>query len=300
VSFLSLRMIAFPANAEVLLNYLLITLLLLLGQGQPTTADWLREKTTAISQGATSADRRAVIVESLKASGVAHEVQEFTVGSRSGTNVVATIPSRTTSSGTILLGAHLDRVSAGQGAIDNGASCAILLELAKRLKQQPLQNSTVTVAFFDLEEVGLLGSAAYFQKVAPAARPTRAMNLDIFGYGDTLFVAPSMENGTLLASLREAAAEEKFTVRTVPMTQYPSSDHVTMARAGLETLGLAIIDGPEIDAIGALGRGAAPVPKILTLIHTQRDTVDQIRPQDMAKSVPVLERTLRILDTRIP
>lgn len=282
------------------MNYLLITLLLLLGQGQPTTADWLREKTTAISQGATSADRRTAIVESLKVLGISHEIQEFTAGNRSGTNVVATIPARAANSGSILLGAHLDRVNVGQGAVDNGASCAILLELVRRLKEQPLQNTTVTVAFFDLEEVGLLGSAAYFQKVVPASRPTRAMNLDIFGYGDTLFVTPSMENGALLASLKEAAAEEKFPMRTVPMAQYPSSDHVTMARAGLETLGLAIIDGPEIDAIGALGRGAAAVPKILTLIHTQRDTVDQIRPQEMAKSVPVLERTLRILDARAP
>jgi aminopeptidase S len=284
------------------MNYLLITFLVLLGQGQPTTADWLREKTTAISQGATSADRRTVIVESLKASGVAPEIQEFTVGTRSGANVVATMPGKAANSGTILLGAHLDRVSVGQGAIDNGASCAILLELVNRLKLQPLQNTTVTVAFFDLEEVGLLGSAAYFRQLAAAARPARAMNLDIFGYGDTLFVAPSMESGALLASLKEAAAAEKFPVRTVPMTQYPSSDHVTMARAGLETLGLAIIDGPEIDAITGLGggRGTAAVPKILTLIHSARDTVDQIRPQDMAKSVPVLERTLRILDARVP
>jgi Zn-dependent M28 family amino/carboxypeptidase len=284
------------------MNYLLITLLVLLGQGQATTADWLLEKTTAISQAATSADRRTVIVESLKASGVAHEIQEFTAGNRSGANVVATISAAETSSGTILLGAHLDRVSVGQGAIDNGASCAILLELVNRLKLRPLQNTTVTVAFFDLEEAGLLGSAAYFRQLAAAPRQARAMNLDIFGYGDTLFVAPSMEEGALLASLKEAAAEEKFPLRTVPIAQYPAIDHVNMVRAGLETLGLAIIDGPDIDAISGpgRGRGAPAVPRILTLIHTQRDTPDQVRPQDMAKSVPVLERTLRILDARVP
>jgi hypothetical protein len=121
------------------------------------------------------------------------------------------------------------------------------------------------------------------------------MNLDIFGYGDTFFVAPSRESSSLLATFQQAATEAMFPLRAVPMTQYPSSDHANMARAEVETLALAIIDGAEIDAIGALGRGGAP-PRILTLIHTPNDTIEQIRPQDMAKALPVVERTLRLLD----
>jgi len=273
----------------------IISVLLLFGQGSLSVADALRTHTAAIVQVPTSAERRAAIVDSLKTMGVVATVREFTQGTRTGANVVATLASKSSSSSTVLLGAHLDRVNAGQGAIDNAASCAILLELARRLKAQPLENLTVTIAFFDLEEAGLLGSGAYFQQMDATARPSRAMNLDIFGYGDTFFVAPSQENSSLLATFQRAATEATFPVRTVPMTQYPSSDHANMARAGVETLALAIIDGPEIDAIGALGRGGAR-PRILTLIHTPNDTIEQIRPQDMAKALPVVERTLRLLD----
>jgi hypothetical protein len=34
------------------------------------------------------------------------------------------------------------------------------------------------------------------------------------------------------------------------------------------------------------------------MIHTDADTMDQIREQDMAKALPVLERTIRLLDLR--
>ncbi len=277
------------------MNYVLITAILFLAQGQPFTADTLRGKTAAITQGQTLIDRRTAIVESLKTAGVNPVIREFTQGARSGGNVIATLPPRRASSSLVLLGAHFDKVNVGQGAVDNAASCAILLELARHLKAQPLENTTVTIAFFDQEETGLLGSAAYFQQLEPNARPSRALNLDIFGYGDTFFAASSREDSPLLATFQQAAAEARFPVRTTPMTQYPTSDHVNMARAGVETLALAIIDGPEIDALGAIGRGGAP-PRILTLIHTPNDTIAQLRPQDMVKALPVIERTLRLLD----
>ena len=149
--------------------------------------------------------------------------------------------------------------------------------------------------FFDLEELGLLGSRSYFQTHAGSALPAQAMNFDIFGYGETFFVTPSKADSPLLASLQQAASELGFPVRSIPMTQYPSSDHRSMALAGIETLGVTLIDGSEIDSVISPG----PVrPKILSMIHTDADTMDQIREQDMAKALPVLERTIRLLDSR--
>jgi aminopeptidase S len=193
----------------------------------------------------------------------------------------------------LLLGAHLDRVASGQGVVDNGASCAVLLELIARFRARPLEKTTMTVVFFDLEENGLLGSRNYFQSLDPKALPSMAMNLDIFGYGDTLFVTASKE-GPLLASLGKAASEGAFPVRTVPMAQYPSSDHRSMAQAGAETLGIALIDGAEIDAV--VGRGGAAPPRILTIIHSDADTMNQIREKDIAAATSILENAIRILD----
>jgi Zn-dependent M28 family amino/carboxypeptidase len=272
---------------------IVLTVLLILFQVPRTPADQLRQTTAAIAAGDTTADRRAAITDRLKVAGVDFHVEEFVSGTRSGANIVATLPGKP-GTRTLLLGAHYDRVAKGHGAVDNAASCAILLALIERLKSQPAAN-TVKVVFFDLEELGLLGSRSYFQTHAGAALPAQAMNFDIFGYGETFFVTPSKADGPLLASLQQAASELGFPVRSIPMTQYPSSDHRSMALAGIETLGVTLIDGSEIDSVISPG----PVrPKILSMIHTDADAMDQIREQDMAKAFPVLERTIRLLDSR--
>jgi len=272
---------------------LVLAALLVLIQTPRTPADQLRETTAAIAAGATTADRRAAITDRLKAAGVDFHVEEFVSGTRSGANIVATLPGKPESR-TLLLGAHYDRVARGRGAVDNAASCAVLLELIGRLKSKPVA-STVRVVFFDLEELGLVGSRSYFQTHVASALPAHAMNFDIFGYGETLFVTPSQVDGPLLASLKQAASELGFPVRSFPMTQYPGSDHRTMASAGIETLGVTLIDGSEIDSVMTPG----PVPaRIFSLIHTDADNMEQIREQDMAKALPVLERTIHLLDER--
>jgi len=272
---------------------IVVTVLLILFQVPRTPADQLRQTTAAIAAGDTSANRRAAITDRLKVAGVDFHVEDFVSGTRSGANIVATLPGKP-GTRTLLLGAHYDRVAKGHGAVDNAASCAVLLALIERLKPQPAAN-TVTVVFFDLEELGLLGSRSYFQTHAGSALPAQAMNFDIFGYGETFFVTPSKADSPLLASLQQAASELGLPVRSIPMTQYPSSDHRSMALAGIETLGVTLIDGSEIDSVISPG----PVrPKILSMIHTDADTMDQIREQDMAKALPVLERTIRLLDSR--
>jgi aminopeptidase S len=272
---------------------IILTALLILFQVPRTPAGHLRQTTAAIAAGDTTADRRTAISDNLKAAGVEFHLEDFISGTRAGVNIVATLRGKS-GTRTLLLGAHYDRVAKGHGAVDNAASCAVLLELMEKLKSASLTD-TVTVVFFDLEELGLLGSRAYFQTHAGAALPAQALNFDIFGYGETLFVTPSKPDGPLMTSLQQAASELGFPVRSIPMTQYPSSDHRSMALAGIETLGVTLIDGTEIDSVITPG----PVrSRILSLIHTDADTMDQIREQDMAKALPVLERTIRLLDSR--
>src|SRR5712671_3922026 len=141
---------------------ILVALLLILPQAERGPADRLHDTTASISKGATTAERRAAIANDLKSIGVDFRVEEFVQGTRSGANIAATIPGKSGSK-VLLLGAHYDRVARGQGAIDNAASCAVLLELARRLKASPLAKTTVSIVFFDLEEAGLIGSRAYFQ-----------------------------------------------------------------------------------------------------------------------------------------
>lgn len=73
-------------------------------------------------------------------------------------------------------------VSPSQGAVDNGAACAILLMLADRLArgEVPLAHTWVTVALFTGEEQNMQGSRAYVRSRAWSL-PTMVVNLEMMG-----------------------------------------------------------------------------------------------------------------------
>jgi aminopeptidase S len=254
-------------------------------------ADFM-ERTANIAGGQDTAARRRTITDSLQAAGIEYRLDEFSLPRFSGTNIVVDIPGKS-SSKVFLLGAHYDRVSVGHGAVDNAASCAVLLQLLKEFNANPLNNFSIRGVFFDLEEAGLVGSQAYLASIRDKQMPADAVNLDIFGYGDTLFAATSSMEGPLAQALRRAAQENSLQLRLVEPAQYPASDHRPMIAAGVETLGLALIDGAEIDPIL---RRSAQAPRILTIIHTTEDTTDKIRGLDIEKAFPVLVRTIRGVD----
>jgi Zn-dependent M28 family amino/carboxypeptidase len=263
-------------------------------------ADRLRGLTEAISNGADSAARRQAIIAHLEAAGIPFRLDEFVdLRMRKGTNIVVTIPGKITTE-TLLLGAHYDRVAQGQGAIDNGASCAVLLDLIDTFKSKRLSR-TLQVIFFDLEEAGLRGSEAYFGATREGSRPLQAINFDIFGYGDAFFATASNPEGPLLTALQKAALEVNIPVRTAMPAQYPSSDHANMIAAGIETVGLALIDASEIDAVIDIlvnRNQTVPPPPILRTIHSPRDTLAAARIEDVEKALSVVERTVRLIDAQ--
>lgn len=87
----------------------------------------------------------------------------------------------------ILVGAHFDAYLLAPGADDNATGVAALLELARVLRDRPLKR-TVRLAFFNLEEVGLVGSrhhAAQWLAQRSAARDERIvlmLSLEMLGY----------------------------------------------------------------------------------------------------------------------
>lgn len=127
---------------------LVVLLFVFTSFAQAQQAARIREITAAIAEGSDRAARRAAITRYLDAAHIEYQLQETGEPGRSLTNVVATIPGQT--SKTILLGAHYDRVPQGNGVLDNGTSCAVLLNLMERLKTRPAA-LTVRVVFFDLE-----------------------------------------------------------------------------------------------------------------------------------------------------
>lgn len=98
-------------------------------------------------------------------------------------NVIGEIPGTERANEIVLLGAHLDSWDLGQGAIDDGAGVAIVVEAARligRLERKPAR--TVRVVLFANEEFGLSGAREYARLVGDeAARHVLAAEADLGG-----------------------------------------------------------------------------------------------------------------------
>ncbi len=251
---------------------------------------------TAIASGDNTAARRQAIITHLRALGVEPAIEPFGEGRMVGENIVVTLQG-SGASRTIVIGAHYDRVNVGRGAVDNGAACAALIELVAAFKAAPLQRSTLQVVFFDREENGLFGSRAFFRD---GRRVDYAVNMDVFAYGDSIFATTSHPNGALLKWLRTSGDAIGLPVRDVPRNSYPASDHITMMAAGIETLGVALVDMSDVDGILAIGeQGLKPGrgPRILRIIHTPDDTMAEVRADQVVRGIEVVERLIRTVDS---
>jgi carboxypeptidase Q len=96
-------------------------------------------------------------------------------------NVIGEIPGRDPANEIVLLGAHLDSWDLGQGALDDGAGVAIVLEAARligKVDRKPAR--TVRVVLFANEEFGLSGAHEYAKQVGDeVARHVIAMEADM-------------------------------------------------------------------------------------------------------------------------
>lgn len=174
-----------------------------------------------------------LVRDELKELGLSSAVQRVPLPSGGlSRNVVA----RTGSPIRVLLVAHLDSVSAGPGANDNGSGVAALLELARALREIP----GVLFAWVGAEERVETGSRLHFgsarlvQSLGPRIRAgiELALTLDMVGYGTVLNVRglEAEPNRSARLTLKQAKA------LALPASHLPDSglsDHAELTRAGI-------------------------------------------------------------------
>jgi Zn-dependent M28 family amino/carboxypeptidase len=102
-------------------------------------------------------------------------------------NVIGTIQSHMKTNQTIMALAHLDSISRGEymlapGADDNGSGVAVVLEMARILKNAKMEMNVVFCVFSN-EERGTAGSKAFVEdSVKDSENIVAVINLDILGY----------------------------------------------------------------------------------------------------------------------
>ena len=249
-----------------------------------------------ISLGEDTAARASAIGTRLDALGLDWREEPFEADGLSGRNLVVDLGGPA-GAPLLLIGAHYDRVDVGHGATDNASGVSAVLELAQALKARPLANHRVQVAFWDLEEKGLLGARAWVATPG-RERPALYVNFDVFGWGDTLWMMrPAAEGDSLLvAALRAASQHEKLGFS--PGDQYPPTDHLAFLKAGWPAVSFSLVGGDEIDPILAVFGGGKPtqVPKVMQVIHSERDTTAELDASRVDDALRVVEQGLRAWD----
>jgi len=99
-------------------------------------------------------------------------------------NVICTLPG--SSGRTIIVGAHFDHISEGDGVVDNWSGASLLPSLYEAIKVVPRRHTFIFVGFCD-EEQGLVGSSFYaHQMTKEDISSTDAMvNMDTLGLAPT-------------------------------------------------------------------------------------------------------------------
>jgi Zn-dependent M28 family amino/carboxypeptidase len=114
----------------------------------------------------------------------AGQVTEFPVKGIKEADVICTLPGK--SDFVIIVGGHFDKVSDGDGVVDNWSGSSLLPSLFQALAAQPREHTFVFIAFAG-EERGLLGSYAYAHSLSKEQRAKihAMVNLDTLGLGPT-------------------------------------------------------------------------------------------------------------------
>jgi Zn-dependent M28 family amino/carboxypeptidase len=86
----------------------------------------------------------------------------------------------------IIVGAHFDRVSDGDGVVDNWSGASLLPSLYEALRSEPRRHTYIFIGFTD-EERGDVGSRFYVQQMTnqQVAATDAMVNMDTLGLGPT-------------------------------------------------------------------------------------------------------------------
>ncbi|MEU7895336.1 M28 family peptidase [Nonomuraea sp. NPDC049152] len=119
----------------------------------------------------------------LDAAGFQTALQSFTYNGATGYNVIADWPGGNPDD-VLMVGAHLDSVTAGPGINDNGSGSASILENALEVSRQALQPTKhLRFAWWGAEELGLRGSQFYVNNLSTTdrAKIKGYLNFDMVG-----------------------------------------------------------------------------------------------------------------------
>ena len=165
----------------------------------------------------------------------------------------------------VVLGGHYDSVPGISAANDNASGIAVLLAIAESLAEVDLP-FTLRIVPFGSEELGLLGSRHYVQSLSEEelANTKAMLNFDALGSGTGVSIFGNQDFTELASAL---GGETGVDVAVTPGLSGGSSDFASFRDAGVPFL---MFFGDDFSRI-----------------HTQRDTIEFVRPELLAGAVAI-------------
>jgi hypothetical protein len=232
--------------------------------------------------GGKNPDREAVLKELFAAAGCdATHLSEQTVKGSKLPNVVCILPGDTEK--TIIVGAHFDRVSEGDGVVDNWSGASLLPSLYEAVKTEPRKHKYIFVGFTD-EERGEIGSSYYASKMTK----DEVSLTDAMVNMDTLGLAP------------------------VSVWASHSDKHLTGLFAGMANQFGIKVTGVNVEQIGTTDSEPFRLRKIASItlhsltqesynaqiLHTKKDNMAAMHLDDYYQAYRLIAAYLVLLDER--
>ncbi len=216
-------------------------------------------------------------------------------------NVLADLPGADPTAGYVMAGAHLDSWVAGDGAADNGAGSAVVMEAARILSSLGVRpKRTIRFALWSGEEQGLLGSLAYVEKYlarrAPAPGPEHGIEqmlrwryrfpiTPLPGHKD-LVAYFNIDNG----SGKVLGIHAEGNVAAVPLLREWLQPFASMGAGSVVATPTGGTDHVFMQAVGVPGFQFIqdPLDYNSRVHHTSADTFDHLKPKDLRQASVVL------------
>jgi hypothetical protein len=243
---------------------------------------------TTISERGSEVGRRAAaeyMQESFEAAGIPARILEFTSGDRRGFNVEATLQG-TGGGKHLCLTAHLDSFY-NPGASDDASGLVSLLMTARTLKELDPKHTVHFVAY-DLEEVGLVGSAVYIGSVVSATREREGEGAIIGNLHSDMIGYDRGQREAVIGTCNRAGSIDEAILRASEMMGSPlnlnedclgRSDHQHFWDAGLPAA--ILTDGTKYD--------------LYPWYHDPADTVDKLNIPYLRSMIQLTAATTALL-----
>lgn len=195
-------------------------------------------------------------------------------------NVICKLPGET--SATIVIGAHFDFVDRGKGIVDDWSGVSLLASLYQTLKGERRRHTYEFVAFAG-EERGLIGSSRYVKELTTEQRAAikAFINLECLGLTPPK-VWVHRSTPMLVDLLAEIANGAHIPLQGVDVDQVGDDDTHPFVRKNIPVASIHSV-----------------TQETLRVLHSNRDNIDAIHPEDYYDAYRLVAFYLAYLDGKL-